>query len=90
MSMITTTRAIHQSDILGRLLGPAEMPPEAARFLVGLELCPSDRELLNQLAEKARQGTLSSTEERDLEEFRRVGRLVEVLKLKARKSLESP
>lgn len=44
---------------------------------------------MTELAEKARQGLLSETEEGDLEEFRRCGRLMELLKLKSRTVLKS-
>ena len=84
-----TSASIHQSDILGRVLSQGAIPPEAAKYFAALELSPGDRERLNQLASKARQGALSDQEALDLEEFRRVGRLVEVLKLSARKLISS-
>ena len=38
---------------------------------------------MNELAAKAREGHLTADEESELEEFRRFGRLMEMLKLKA-------
>jgi hypothetical protein len=46
-----------------------------------------DRARLDDLLAKARQGSLSPVDQADLDEFRRIGRLVELMKLKARKSL---
>ena len=60
------------------------MAPEVAKFLLDLQLSDDDRRGLDALAEKARLGTLSAVEQADLEEYRRVGRLVELLKVKAR------
>jgi len=85
--MITTNSAVQQSDILGRVLSQGAIPREAATYLAALELSPADRTRLDELAERARRGTFSEIEERELEEFRRVGRLVEVLKLNARRAL---
>ena len=44
---------------------------------------------MNELAEKARNGNLTAGEEAELEEFRRCGRLMEMLKVKARKALQA-
>ena len=87
--MIATTATINQADILGRALElrRSDLSPEVAQFLLAIELSPEDRQHLDLLAERARRGTLSEQEEIDLEEFRRAGRLVEFLKLRARQAL---
>lgn len=87
--MIATAASINQADLLGRALElrKAALSPEVASFLLALELSPEDREQLDVLAERARQGTLSAQEAIDLEEFRRAGRLFEFLKLRARQSM---
>ena len=63
------------------------MTPEVAQFFLQLELPDEDKTRLEELATKARQGSLSPVDQADLDEFRRLGRLVELMKLKARKSL---
>ena len=87
-----TTTAItgtNQAEIFRRVLElqSAAMTPEVAQFFLQLELPEEDRTKLDDLAAKARQGALSPTDQVDLDEFRRLGRLVELMKLKARKAL---
>ena len=65
------------------------MTPDVARFLLDLQLSDGDRRTLDGLAEKARLGTLTLVEQADLEEFRRVGRLVELMKVKARVAMKA-
>jgi hypothetical protein len=87
--MPAATPSVSQADVFVRALEshrPA-LTPDVARFFLDLELSPQDRVRLDELAEKSRQGSLTSRDEADLEEFRRLGRLVELLKLKARKTL---
>jgi hypothetical protein len=76
--------------ILGRLLEPekADLPPEVARHILALQFGAADRERMNELAEKARAGTLSAEEEGILENFRHVGRLLALMQSKARLSLK--
>lgn len=57
---------------------------ETAAFLLSLELSPQHRILLDQLAEKARRGTLTAAEQNQMDDYMQLGRLVEVLKAKAR------
>lgn len=87
--MTTTASGTNQADIFRRVLEHQRgaMTPAVAQYFLQLELPDDDRTRLDELAAKARQGTLSAAEEADLDEFRRVGRLVELMKLKARKVL---
>jgi hypothetical protein len=86
-----STLAVNQNDIFARTLDShaERLPTDVAKFFLDLELSASDKSRLNELAEKARHGTLTPPETRDLEEYRRIGRLVELLKLKARVALQS-
>lgn len=81
----------NQTAIFARAidLHAGDLTPEAARFILALELTGEDEQRMNELAEKSRAGQLSASDEFDLEEFRRCGRLIEMLKLKARKVLQS-
>ena len=85
------TLTANQNDIFARTLDirGARLSPDVAQFFLNLELSPDDQSRLNELAEKARQGTLTADESRDLDEYRRVGRLVELMKLKATIALRS-
>ena len=88
--MITTP--IHPAEILARSLELRQQPmsPEVARFWLELELAADDRERLADLAEKSRQGMLAPQEQRDLDQYRSFGRLVEIMKLKASRRLATP
>lgn len=87
--MTTTAPGTNQAEIFRRVLEHQQgsMTPEVAHYFLQLELPGDDRTRLDELAAKARQGTLSAAEQADLDEFRRFGRLVELMKLKARKVL---
>jgi hypothetical protein len=84
-----STVAANQNDIFARSLENRgeRLSPDVAQFFLELELSPDDRLRLDELAEKARTGKLSAADQQDLEEYRRVGRLVELMKLKARAAL---
>ncbi len=87
--MQTVTTAI-EAAIWSRIIQPEEnsLSPEVARSL--LELRFSERELahMNELAQKNRQGLLSETERQELEGYVKVGDVLSMLHLKARKSLQ--
>lgn len=78
-----------KTAILARRIEPERtgLAPEAARYILTLEFKDSDRERLNELAEKARDGAPSPVEERELENYRHVGHLLALLRSKARVSL---
>jgi hypothetical protein len=81
-----------ETAILSRLIEPARsgLAPEAARYILTLEFQDSDRKRMNELAEKARDGSLMADEERELESYRHVGHLLALLRSKARVSLMQP
>jgi hypothetical protein len=87
--MSTATSPATQAEIFSRALDQrgSVLPPDVARFFLDLELSPEDRTRLDELATKARHGNLTKEEAHDLEEYRRLGRLVELMKLKARMAL---
>jgi len=65
------------------------MSLELATYLLAIKLDPADAKQADELAEKARNGTLSSSEAAEIEEYRRIGRVIETLKLRARKVVNS-
>jgi hypothetical protein len=80
-----------EAVILGRAIDATNgnLSPEAARSILEIKLPESDCLRLHELAEKAADATLSDNEERELENYRNVGRLLELLKSKARLSLRA-
>ena len=93
--MITAVNDFVQNSeaaIFSRVVSPdnANLSPDAANSLLQITFPEADRERMNILAEKARQGTLCADEASELENYSRVGRLLEVLKSKARLSLKAP
>jgi hypothetical protein len=86
--MVATTFET-ESEILERVISPhkSDLTPEAARSLLKLCFGPSDKRRMNQLAAKARRGTLSPDEDRLLQGYLFVGSLVDLLHSKSRLSL---
>ena len=78
-----------ETAILSRLIEPerSDLAPEAAHYILTLEFKDSDRQRMNDLAEKAHDGALSAAEETELENYRHVGHLLALLRSKARVSL---
>jgi len=86
---MTQTALNTQTTIFSRALGAASPPmsEDLARYLLAIQLDPSDEQRANELADKARQGCLSTLEQAEIDEYRRVGRLIETLKLRAHQKL---
>lgn len=78
------------AEILSRAISPenGNLSRDAAESILSLSFPEGDRERMNELAEKARAGTLSDDDAAELENYRHVGRLLEILKSKARLSLQ--
>jgi hypothetical protein len=81
-----------EAAIFSRVVSPdnANLSPDAANSILQITFPAADRERMNLLAEKSRDGALSEAEAAELENYRHVGRLLEVLKSKARLSLKTP
>lgn len=74
-----------QTAILDRALGTSssKMTLDAARYFMGIHLDPVDAERANELAAKARSGSLTNDEELEIDEYRRTGRTIEMLRIRA-------
>ena len=74
-----------QALILDRAFGlsTSSMSPEAARYFLAVKLDPQDEQRANELAQLARDGSLSEEQQAEIDEYRRVGRVMELLKLRA-------
>ncbi|MBI1901797.1 MAG: hypothetical protein HYS13_11890 [Planctomycetia bacterium] len=66
-----------------------EMEPSAARYFLGLDFSGYDRGCMNELSEKAREGTLTDEERDELESFNHVSHSLALLQSKARKCLKT-
>jgi hypothetical protein len=79
-----------EAAIWNRLIDPdaADLSRAAAESLLRIKLAVDDRQRVNELAEKARQGNLCAEEQEELENYRRVGRVLELVKSKARQTLK--
>ena len=63
--------------------------PEAARAIIAFKLADADLRRADELAAKARSGSMTGEERQTLENYLHVGRLVEFMKAKALLSLKS-
>lgn len=90
MESMSTATTNSLTEIIGRSfeLRADQMSPDVAQFFLSIELADEDKNRLNALAEKARQGALTEEEQAELEEYRCGGRIVELMKLKARIALD--
>ena len=84
---------VHETDetaILGRALAAENttLSVDAARSILAIELSQVDKMHLRQLVERSQAGELSSADEAALDCYRRVGRILELMKSKARISLK--
>ena len=77
--------------ILERVLEPlgTNLSSEAAGAILALDLPDQDRQRVQMLGDKSNAGSLSADEQRELENYLRVGNLLALLKSKARLSLAS-
>jgi hypothetical protein len=83
------TTAESEAEIWSRTIEPenGNWSAEAARAFLSLKLPAADVERVNDLSTKAREGTLTPEESRELDNYLNVGRALELLKAKARLSL---
>lgn len=66
----------------------AELPREVAKAILSLEFSPTHVARMNELALKSQAGKLLGAEGIEIESFRSVARLLEILKLRARAALD--
>jgi hypothetical protein len=78
-----------EAAILARVLetGNGDLPPAAARAVLKFGFPPRDRDRMHELAAKNQDGALTATERRELDSYRRVGRLLDLLAARARRAL---
>ena len=80
-----------EAAILDRVFRPnaADWPRAAAVAILNIGFGPSDCERMTQLMEMAKDGDLSCEQAEELEHYRHIGRLLELMKSRARCSLQN-
>jgi hypothetical protein len=80
-----------ESSVLARVIEPEkdDLPPEVARYLLRLKFGDTDRDRMNELAAKARGGTLGNDETDELDTFVLVGHMLALMQSKARQTLKA-
>ena len=76
--------------ILSRILDPDKptLPPEAARAFLDLDYPQADKDRMRLLSAKAREGTLTPDEQTEINNYERVGHVLNIMQSKARRSLK--
>ena len=80
-----------EAAILARMLlesGEGDLSPEAARYLLSIKLPARDEDRVNELSAKARAGTLTESEQQELDSYLHIGSLLAVMQSKARRLLK--
>jgi hypothetical protein len=87
MQATKTTTA--ESAIWGRLFGPESttLTPEAARAILAIDFPDTDKRRIDDLAAKARRGTLTTDEQDEIDSYGRIGSFISMMKSKARVAL---
>jgi hypothetical protein len=90
ITMQNTQPRSSEAAIVGRLIKPdqGDFSPEAARELLSLQFGEDDQARMRELSLMAQQGTLSTAEQAEIENYRRVGYWLGILWSKARLSLK--
>ncbi|MFS8068728.1 MAG: hypothetical protein ACMG6S_20400 [Byssovorax sp.] len=86
----TSSAAGSESAILSRLIRPErdDLSPDAARSLLKLEFDEQDLARMHALTLQAQSGSLTGAELSELDSYRRVGHLLDLMRSKARRSLQ--
>jgi hypothetical protein len=80
-----------EAAILSRIIRPEAggWPRAAAEAILGIHFDPQDQQRMIFLLEKAKAGALSEPEAEEIENYRHIGRLLEIIKSRARNSLRT-
>jgi hypothetical protein len=81
-----------EAAILARIIeaDERELTPEAVRYLLSMRLPASDEQRVDELSAKARAGSLSEAEGKELDTYLHVGSLLAVMQSNARRRLKRP
>lgn len=92
MATKTGSSLISDTAILSRLIRPEDgnLPAEAAAGLLGIRFDPRDLDRMHELSEKNQKDRLTPAERFEMENYRRVSFLLDLIHSKARRSLKEP
>lgn len=78
-----------EADVLSRIIKPenGELSPDVARSLLKLEFDAQDLARMHELIVRGQASQLSPAEQVELDGYRRIGRMLELMRSKARHSL---
>lgn len=87
---VASTISTSEAALWGRLFDPTshELSTDVARYILTLTFPQPDVDRMQELANKARAGTLTLEEQIELDNYERVGHVLSLLKSKARKALK--
>ena len=90
--MSKTVPGPSEMDIFRRVVDPDEpfLSDKAARGVLRLDFSAADKERMNELAARNREGRVSPAEDQELSNYIRVGQILGILQSKARRSLQNP
>jgi len=80
-----------EAAILTRVIeaDPSAVTPDVARYLLSMQLPRTDRERVDELSAKARDGSLTEGETAELDSYLHIGRLLAVMQSRARRLLKN-
>ena len=80
-----------EAQILSRVIAPEDssLDRKAAEAFLAMGFKAADKQRIDELAEKARLGTLSADEQAEADSYERIGHFISLLKSKARLSVTS-
>ena len=77
-----------EAAILERVIKPrVTVPVAAARALLRLEFDAADRQQMHELAQKNQEGSLTAEEQTELDDYVRIGLVLDLLRAKALRSI---
>ena len=84
------TRGTSEVDILNRAFeaDAGGFTAPAARSLLAIHFAQADLDRMGDLSEKAREGTLTTEEQVEIDNYERAGHVLSLLKVKARQRLK--
>lgn len=90
--IVSCSQLLLEAAILKRVIRPevGDISPDAARALLAMGFAESDHERMAQLSVKAKQGTLTSGEQDELDGYINVSHFIAFVQSKARLSLKDP
>lgn len=88
---MNTTIDTSEAAILSRVLRPeiADWSPAAAEAILALGFNDADAARMSALLAKAKDGALTTDEASELQNYRHIGKLLELMKSRARRSLKA-